>query len=607
MRLRSVLTAAAIAATATVGPVVVSASSHREAPFISKNPKVDGTDYYAFLSYETGRTCVGTGAGPCGYVTLLANYIPLEDAAGGPNFFTMDPDALYEIMIDNTGDGIEDLTFQFQFTSTLTGVALPIGAGSDQKMVAIPFAYAGGTNPATGSNAHGFGAINSAGTSGVSNVSETYTINLVAGPRRTGSATAISDIAGNATFKKPVDNIGPNTVGQAGAGSNTYENYANAFVTSFDIPGCTPTRVTAGTHSKVFVGQRQEGFAVNLGQVFDTVHFTAGPNATGLADVLGNQDQGLNDVANKNVTTIALEVPAECLIPAASGNTTAVFGSWTTASVRQARVINPTATFAAPSREGGPWAQVSRLGMPLVNEVIIGLPDKDRWNESEPKDDAQWDNYVTNPTLPVVVALLFGGAGVQAPGGGVAVDRPDLVQAFGTGVALPDVGGATVNVNQTTMTTPAVAEMLRLNTNILGLGLVAGAAAKQNSALGALGCFDNPTATTGTLALIDPAPPLGHNPDCDPFGFPNGRRPGDDVTDIELRAAMGAIINTADSPTGGCLHPVGQKNSLGVATGPAAIDTLGPGNCLQLVDGAARNAAVFQNHFPYLNSPLGAK
>ncbi len=114
--------------------------------------------------------------------------------------------------------------------------------------------------------------------------------------------------------------------------------------------------------------------------------------------MIGAQDQGLNDVLGFNVTTIALEVPAECLIPAAAGNTTNVFGAWTTASVRQARVINPTASFAEAAREGGPFVQVSRLGMPLVNEVVIGLPDKDRWNEGDPSQDGPngFNAYVVN-------------------------------------------------------------------------------------------------------------------------------------------------------------------------------------------------------------------
>lgn len=546
------------ASTVAALALTASASSHREAPFITKNPKVDGTDFYLFNSYETGRA---------GYVTILANYMPLEDVAGAPNFFTMDPEALYEIQVDNTGDGVEDLTFQLRFASALAngGITLPIGPAGNKQDVAIPFSAVGG----------GFGPITSTDPS-LQNVSETYTVDLIRGPRRTGNASHVTDVGGAATFAKPLDNIGPNTIG---GGAESYAQYAATFIRQFDVPGCTPTGVGAGTHSRVFVGQRREGFAVNLGGVFDTVHFTAGPNAQGLTDVIGAQQQNLNDVGGNNVTTIAIEVPASCLTT--SGST--VIGAWSTASVRQARVINPTATFGEPAREGGPFVQVSRLGMPLVNELLIGLPDKDRWNSSEPADDAQWDKYVTNPTLPYVLAALFGGAGVTEP---QLFPRGDLVQIFNTGIRLDGI-----NVNQIS-TTPATAEMLRLNT-----AFGQPAAAAQNSELGALGCFDNPTATPGTIATLNPDPAA--HPDCDTAGFPNGRRPGDDVVDIVLRAALGALIDTSDATAGGCLHRIGAPG------GPAGIDMAGPGGCLPIVDGAATNATTFLSVFPYLNPPLG--
>ncbi len=538
------------------------ASSHREAPFISKNPKVDGTDFYMFNSYETGRA---------GYVTLLANYIPLEDVAGAPNFFTMDPAAIYEIHVDNTGDGVEDLTFQFQFSATLAnsgnGLTLPIGPAGNKQNIAIPFSAVGSKLGNTTSTSNAF-----------QNVLETYKVNLIAGPRRTGTVTPITSTSGAATFGKPLDNIGTNSIGSP---TESYAQYAATFISSFDMPGCTPTGVAAGTHGRIFVGQRQEGFAVNLGGVFDTLHFTAGANTLGLTDVIGPQQQNLNDVGNKNVTTIAIEVPASCLVK--TGST--VVGAWSTASVRQARVINPTATFGEPTREGGPFVQVSRLGMPLVNELIIGLPDKDRWNSSEPKDDAQWDKYFTNPTLPFVVAALFGGAGVTEP---QLFPRGDLEQIFNTGIKLNGI-----NVTQISGT-PASAEMLRLNT-----AFGQPAATAQNSALGALGCFDNPTATPGTIAMLDPV--AATHPDCDTAGFPNGRRPGDDVVDIVLRAAQGALIDTSDATSGGCLHRVGDPG------GPTAVDAAGPGGCLPIGDGAATNATTFLSVFPYLNSPLGAQ
>jgi len=489
-------------------PTPSQASSHREAPFITEMPKVDGTDFYLFRSYESGRS---------EYVTLIANYLPLQAAYGGPNYFSLDPDALYEIHVDNNGDAVEDLTFQFDFDLQLAGggLTLPVGPAGSQKNVSVPFAAIGPVTAADSSK---------------QNVLETYTVKLVRGDRRTGTAVAITNTAGGgATFKKPLDNIGTKTIANYGA-------YAAAHVYNVTIPGCTPP---AGTSPKIFVGQRAEGFAVNLGQIFDLVNLDL-DGATPQANPLGPQDQGTNTIGNLSVTSIALEIPASCLNDGAD----TVIGAWTTASVRQARVINPKATFGQPAREGGPWVQVSRLGMPLVNEVVIGLKDKDRFNGSEPKDDGQFADYVTNPTLPEVLEILFGAAGVQAPNN---FPRTDLVTAFLTGIP---------GVNMTT--TPS--EMLRLNT-----GLPATAPAQQNP-LGAALCVTR----TATGAMVNPA-----NPGCDVGGFPNGRRPGDDITDIALRVAMGYLAPTADSPSG----------------------------ALPFVDGAFLAPASFQAAFPYLNNP----
>ena len=512
MRLRTRLLGAAMALASTVMPTAGWASSHREAPFITKNPKVDGTDFYMFQSYEAGRS---------GYVTLLANYLPLQDAYGGPNYFGLDPDAIYEIHVDNSGDAIEDITFQFQFQTQLAngGVSLDVGPAGQTKSVSVPFVAVGQI---------------AAGNEAARNVLDTYKLNIIRGPRRTGTAAAVTQAGTtNAVFGKPLDNIGPKTI-------PNYAAYARSFMYDIDIPGCTPP---AGTHPRVFVGQRKDGFAVNLGQIFDLVNMdTSGNN--GVANVVGAQDQGFNTLTDKNVTTLALEVPAACLTSSAQSP---IIGAWTTASVRQARVINPTGTFDVPSREGGPWVQVSRLGMPLVNEVVIGLKDKDRFNGSEPKDDAQFADYVTNPTLPEVLELLFGGAGVRAPNN---FPRTDLVTAFLTGVPSVNADGST-------------AEMLRLNTAV-----PATAAASQN-AYGAALCFDASTATANATLNLSHA-------GCDPAGFPNGRRPGDDVVDIALRVAMGYLVNTTDAPS----------------------------SHLPLVDGAGVSSADFDAGFPYLKTPI---
>ena len=343
------------------------ASSHREAPFITTSPKVDGSDFYMFNSYESSRSA---------FVTLIANYQPLQAPYGGPNYFAMDPKALYEIHVDNNGDAKEDLTFQFRFTNTLAnggnGVALNIGG----KQVAIPLVQSG--------------QVTAAGSASL-NVSESYSVTVVRGDRRAGTAAAVTNAAtGSAAFLKPVDNIGTKTI-------PNYDAYARQHIYSVNIPGCS-------TPARLFVGQRKDAFAVNLGTIFDLVN---APLAVITDPALINAAP--NSIDDANVTTLALEVAKSCLT---AGSET-VIGGWTTASLRQARLLNPSplSGHQASEKPGGAWVQVSRLGMPLVNEVVIGLKDKDKFNGSKPytsesrNDVSNFADYVTNPTLP---ALLDG-------------------------------------------------------------------------------------------------------------------------------------------------------------------------------------------------------
>src|SRR6202044_3077094 len=445
------------------------ASSHREAPFISTRPSVDGTDFYMFNSYEQGRA---------GFVTLIANYIPLQDPQGGPNYFNLDDNALYEISVDNTGSGAGNLTFQFRFTTTTAGLAVPVGS----KMVPVPLTNIGPLNT---------------GATGVQNVAQTYTLTLVTGDGGSGTATQIMNGSpGSPTFAKPVDNIGAKSF----SGTGGYAAYAANFIYPITIttPGCT-----AG-QGKVFVGQRQDPFFLDLGGTFDLVNYIY-PVEELVPTGTPTRNFATNSLAGFNVTTLALEIPAACLVNASGKHP--VIGAYTTASLRQASVLNPTpqsanstasvgpvASPAGPELAGGAWSQVSRLGMPLVNELVIGLPDKDRWNTTTPVQDAEFADYVTNPSLPVLIQALFGGAGVLAPN---VYPRTDLEAVFLTGIA---------GVNQPAkVLTPA--EELRLNTS---------------SAV-------TPYASQNDLGVIG----------GDAAGFPNGRRPIDDVVDITLRVAMG--------------------------------------------------------------------
>ncbi len=451
------------------------ASSHREAPLITSTPKLDGADFYAFNSYEPGRA---------GYVTFVADYLPLQDAYGGPNYFQLDPNALYEIHVDNTGDGIEDLTFQFRFGSVSKDISLVIGSGDSKQTNAIPLLAAG---PVT------------AGNTGALNVEQSYSLTIVKGPRRTGPAIpVVNPKDGSTKFIKPQDNVGNKTFPD-------YDAYADIYLYEFALPG-------TDKKGKVFVGQRKDPFVVNLGETFDLVNLNP----------LGPVDGAKDTLADKNITALCLEVPTEFLLAGGSGP---VFGTWTTAST----VVKGTA--GAPDQ----ITQASRLGMPLVNELVIGLKDKDAFNASEPKNDAQFAAYVTHPTLPALLELLFN---VPAP---TAFPRNDLIATFVTGIDGLNKFG--------------FGEMQRLNTAVPATPL-----AQQNN-LGVIAGFDKGVLTASKADLA---------------GYPNGRRPGDDVVDISLRVVMGKLL-TPD------VAPVGDA---------------------PLTDGANVDASMFLNRFPYFTSPL---
>ncbi len=468
------------------------ASSHREAPGITETPKVDGTDFYMFNSYETGRT---------DYVTFIANYQPIQAPYGGPNYFTMDPDALYEIHIDNDGDAVEDITYSFDFSNTLvngTGVTLNIG-GQD---VPIPLRYAG----AIGANDTAALAEN-----------ETYTLEVVTGDRRSGARTTVG------TYTKPLDNVGNKTI-------PNYAAYANSYINEIALPGCS-------LPAKIFVGQRADAFAVNLGEIFDLVNLVPLEGAI-------EQSDANNELRDANVTSIALEVPKVCV----TGNGTGIIGAWTTASLPQASLLDPIPSYDQKELHGGAYVQVSRLSAPLVNEVVIGLPDKNLFNHSEPKDDAQAALYVTNPTLPALIDILFRDAlGAEDNIAPSNLPRTDLVAAFLTGFP---------GVNQPADVTAS--EMMRLNTGI---------AATPQGSQSNLGVAGNDLA-----------------------GFPNGRRPGDDVVDIALRVVMGALCH--DIPVNGV------PTNLGYCTPEDA-----PVGNQPFTDGAPVDDGDMQAVFPYLNTP----
>jgi Domain of unknown function (DUF4331) len=463
-----------LTAATTLLPLCAMASSHREAPSIAGQPRVDGTDFYMFRSYEPGRSA---------YVTLIANYIPLQDSYGGPNYFNLDPDAVYKIHVANDGDADSDLTFEFNFKTIVKDFTV----NANGVKTAIPLILSGPID-ATGANL---------------NVQQSYSITLVNHGRR---ELVRNSTMGGDVFFKPADNIGNKAFPD-------YTTYASQFVYEVSIPGCNAP-------GRVFVGQRKDGFVVNLGEIFDLVN----------TNPVGPRDGEPNTLSDKNVTSLALEVPIGCLTKGKDP----VIGGWTTASLP----------------ENDHWKQVSRLGMPLVNELVIGLPDKDKFNASHPANDGQFLHYVTNPYLPVLLNTLFGSAAVIP-----ASPRNDLVAVFLTGVK---------GLNQPLKITPS--EMLRLNTSIQPTP-----PAMQND-LGVLG---------GDLA-----------------GFPNGRRPYDDVVDITLRAAEGALCGAVGNCGAQTSDP---NNGLPYTDGARAA---GPDVAHEHVTGEIKAGDTYLAVFPYLNTAL---
>jgi hypothetical protein len=474
----TLLSSRALLLGAALLPLCAMASSHREAPAIAGMPRDDGSDFYMFRSYEPGRS---------GYITFIANYIPLQDPAGGPNFYNLDTATSYQIHITNNGAATDSLKISFVFQTSVKGLAVDAGG----KKVEVPLVN--------------IGQVNAAGTD--VNVLQSYTVETEGNGK---NAFAENLATGGTQFWKPADNIGNKSIPD-------YGSYAANFVYPIALPGCT-------TPGRVFVGQRKEGFVVNLGEVFDLVNLNpAGP-----------RDAEPNTLFDKNVTSLAIEIPISCLTTSADP----VIGAYTTADI-----IEKTNNIVTLN-------QVSRLGMPLVNELVIGLPDKDKFNSSSPMNDAQFINYVTNPSLPVLLNALFGGAAVVP-----ATPRNDLVAAFLTGVK---------GINQPVKVTPS--EMLRLNTSTPPT-----APAKQND-LGVLG---------GDLA-----------------GFPNGRRPYDDVVDITLRVAEGALCGAI----GDCGTEKADPNHGTPYTDEAR--SAGPDAQYLTLGGAVKATDTYLPAFPYLNTPI---
>lgn len=410
-------------------------SSHREAPEISKDPVADSTDLYAFVSPDQPDT-----------VTLISNYIP-ETAASGPNFYEFGDDVLYEIHIDNNGDAVADITYQFAFKTT----------------VANPDTFLYNTGPIESLDSKNW------------NRKQSYTVTRVAG----GNSTTLgSDLA------CPPCNVGPRSTPK-------YADLAQAAVHKLD--GAT-----------VFAGQRRDPFYVDLGAVFDLGDLRPFQN---LHLIPSAAQDGVDTQADKSVHTIAIQVPKTQLTSDGSDPkdpmaAASVIGVWCTASRQKMQMMSG----ATPTADAnlGPWVQVSRLGQPLINEVVIPMGQKDFWNSTEPKDDQQFLKYVQHPELAGLLPVLY--PKVFPNLAAYTAERADLAAILMTGI--PE--GIVPGFQNFTGKTPA--DMLRLNMAIAP-------AAKPNRA-GLVG--------------------------GDAAGYPNGRRVFDDVLTIELRAIAGVTIPLVD-------------------------------------------------------------
>jgi hypothetical protein len=416
-------------------------SSHREAPEISMDPVADSTDLYAFVSPDHPDT-----------VTLIANYIPLQSAAGGPNFYEFGEDVKYNIHIDTKGNGEANITYEFRFTTT----------------VANPDTFLYNTGPIKSLNDPNW------------NRKQHYQIirwDLV------GKNVVRHDIAKNLAC--PPCNIGPLST----------PNYGNALAKK--------AVHTLSDGIKVFAGQRAEGFYVDLGSIFDLGNLRPFQQLNVFGKALGlSSAAGVNATKFLNVHSIALQIPKSLIT--VKGRPT--IGVWTSASRRRVRVSEGPGkkpTFA------GPFNQVSRLGMPLINEVIIPMGLKDFWNGQPPVNDKQFEKHVAHPELAGLLPVLYPGvfpnlAALNAS----KKPRLDLEAILTTGIPK-----GIISKTFTTFTGAVQADMLRLNTSI--------PPSSSPDIRGVLG---------GDLA-----------------GFPNGRRVFDDVVTIELRAIAGATYPLIDN------------------------------------------------------------
>jgi Domain of unknown function (DUF4331) len=419
------------------------ASSHREAPITALDRTADVTDWYAFVSYNHPDR-----------VAMILNVDPFLEPANGPNYFPFDPNVLYEMKIDNNQDGVEDVTFQFRFNTEIRQPGLFTGFVGG--IAGIP--------PIT--------SLSGPGSKGLS-LRQTYTVTMV----KNGVSTCLSC---DQTLYAVPSNVGPLTM----------PNYRALFNQGIH---------SLGNNVTVWAGTADDPFYIDLGAAFDSLNFRMGVGGVlpAAEDADDTHNYAPDAVAGFNVNSIVLEVPINMLTvdgkvhPA--DDKQAVIGTYGTTS--RPRLTVRRSPFK--EKDSGAFQQVQREGNPLINELIIGTGSKDRFSMDDPKNDAQFANFVLDPLLAHVFASL--GIPVAPP------PRTDLlILAQYQAPICPGCGKNDAG---------PVADLLRLNT-----GIPPTPVAKQKR-LGFLG--------------------------GDTAGFPNGRRPIDDVVDIASRAVAGILVDSS--------------------------------------------------------------
>ena len=500
-----------LASIALAWAITAEAASHREAPLIAMDPAADNTDVYAFVSYDAPNIARAPAERK---VTFVLNVNPGQDPADAPNFYNFDDRVLYAVNIDNNRDGkADDIVYEFRFKTENR----PIGGSGG---LTSPVPYLG--NPhitGLGGLLQGITALDGPGSEGLTR-RQTFTVTEVRGHHRT-------PLFGGRTLIAVPSNAGPATMPDYAALA------AQGIYTD------------AATGIRVFAGQRAETFYIDLGAVFDTLNLRRYlPLLTGPGEDADNVNPyGVNRFSGANVSTIAIEVPITRITsdgkPAATSANPVVgmYASTARKTVRVSRGSN------MDSDEEGQWVQVSRMANPLVNELIINTPAKDKWNAAEPEDEAQFQVFYKNPVIATALDLVYH-VPIVPINGSPASNRTDLMSIL---LKYPGQALDGSNCGQ------PCSELLRLDLR------------------------------------VPPTPPesqsrLGAALSADKAGWPNGRRPNDDVTDIAIRVVGGTnyIVNKAGDGV----------NFLAGAPGVVGVDIT--------ANGIARN-------FPFLPTPYDSK